>query len=267
MAPVDPPSHPLDRLNETERELLILLGRGHTAKSIASLKALSVAAVNERFRSARRKTGLASSREIARLLVAQENRDDLIDLASGEVPPTTPPRQDAPPPRRASITRRWRPMMITATLFSAALLAYGTATPTFAPGEQTPAPASGPISQVLAGLAPSPDIAALHAEASRPSTDPSWSLETEQRLSERYHQLPAFDEGVEVLNVTCAASLCEIAGRFRPGLSQDSMNALVEAIQALGRSEPRLDLIVNYFNTSSSEPSSAVFATYWRRRD
>ena len=50
-------SERLDRLNPVERELLVLLGRGHTAKSIATLKGLSVPAVNERFRAARRKTG------------------------------------------------------------------------------------------------------------------------------------------------------------------------------------------------------------------
>ena len=39
-APGASSSERLDRLNPVERELLVLLGRGHTAKSIATLKGL-----------------------------------------------------------------------------------------------------------------------------------------------------------------------------------------------------------------------------------
>ena len=56
----------LSRLNEAERRVLRLLAEGHTAKSIAAELATSPAAVNERLREARRKTGVGSSRELAR---------------------------------------------------------------------------------------------------------------------------------------------------------------------------------------------------------
>ena len=267
MTQSDPLSPPLDRLNPTERELLIMLGRGHTAKSISNHKGLSIAAVNERFRSARRKTGLASSREIARMLVAQENRHDLIDLVSDGVTSTILVYPDVAPSKRAFFTARWRPMMITATLFSAALLAYGTATPPAAPSHQNASADSKLVSELLAGIPPSPDIAALHAEASMPSTDAAWSHETEGLLSQRYQQLPDFNEAVQELNVTCATALCEAVGRFRSDRSQDRMQGFMEGVQGLGRSEPqfRLDQIVNHFSTSSSDPSSGVFVTYWRR--
>lgn len=61
-----------DTLSEREREALRLLGRGHEAKSIASALGLSVHTVNERLRAARRKLGVSSSREAARLLLARE---------------------------------------------------------------------------------------------------------------------------------------------------------------------------------------------------
>lgn len=64
-------THSLDRLSNRERDLLILLAQGHTAKSIASVRGLSVNVVNEQLRSARRKTGAMSSRELARVVVAQ----------------------------------------------------------------------------------------------------------------------------------------------------------------------------------------------------
>ncbi|WP_225207021.1 helix-turn-helix domain-containing protein [Novosphingobium huizhouense] len=74
----------LDALTEREREILRLLAGGHTVKSIAAELGRSEASINERLRDARRKTGVGSSRELARLLearcAAQKNRDEKIDL-------------------------------------------------------------------------------------------------------------------------------------------------------------------------------------------
>ena len=63
----------LSRLNESERRVLRMLAEGHTVKTIATELEASPAAVNERLREARRKTGVGSSRELARLLKAQKN--------------------------------------------------------------------------------------------------------------------------------------------------------------------------------------------------
>ena len=52
----------LDALNPAECEALALLAEGHTAKSIAELTGRSVAAINERLREARRKTGIGTPR-------------------------------------------------------------------------------------------------------------------------------------------------------------------------------------------------------------
>lgn len=64
----------LGRLTEEERDLLQLLVQGHTAKTIAATRGMSVNAVNERLRSARKKTGAPSSRELARLLASADIR-------------------------------------------------------------------------------------------------------------------------------------------------------------------------------------------------
>lgn len=72
----------LSRLSDAERRALLLLAQGHTAKSAAVLLDTTEAAVNERLREARRKTGVGSSRELARL-VAQENRDEKIGMDQG----------------------------------------------------------------------------------------------------------------------------------------------------------------------------------------
>lgn len=58
----------LNRLSEREKETLRLLLSGHDAKTIARSLEISVHTVNERLREARRKLGVTSSREAARLL-------------------------------------------------------------------------------------------------------------------------------------------------------------------------------------------------------
>ncbi|MBS0255851.1 MAG: helix-turn-helix transcriptional regulator [Proteobacteria bacterium] len=90
----------LARLTDKELEILRLLTAGHTAKSIAARLGRSETSINERLREARRKTGIGSSRELARILDAQENRDKKIDLP----PLAATPQAD---PRPESIGRQW----------------------------------------------------------------------------------------------------------------------------------------------------------------
>lgn len=94
----------LPRLSDVERQVLALLATGHTAKSIAAVTGLSVNAVNERLRLARRKTGVGSSRELARKVgqgggTAQEIRHKQIALAD------LPASGEAPGHRRAAAPR------------------------------------------------------------------------------------------------------------------------------------------------------------------
>lgn len=76
---------PFAGLSERELEVLRLLAAGHTAKTIALQLGRSEASINERLRDARRKTGVGSSRELARMLDAQEVWDKKIDLSAEEV--------------------------------------------------------------------------------------------------------------------------------------------------------------------------------------
>lgn len=63
----------IDQLTEREKQALRLLLSGHDAKSTARALDLSVHTVNDRLREARRKLGVSSSREAARLLARSEN--------------------------------------------------------------------------------------------------------------------------------------------------------------------------------------------------
>jgi DNA-binding CsgD family transcriptional regulator len=130
----------LSSLTPAERHVLAMVGEGHTAKSIAAATGASVHAVNERLRSARRKTGAGSSRELARLLRSdkspQENRDDSIGIAQADIAPPQPP---APPPRS-------RTAMIALALLPVAALAgalFSQQAPGAAPRVIATSPAQG----------------------------------------------------------------------------------------------------------------------------
>lgn len=258
----------LANLTPSEREFLLLLGRGHTAKSIGTLKGLSEFAINERFRSARRKTGLGSSREIARLLIAQETRDNIIGLGTPIGPAATNSRPDTP--IRAS-SLRWRIPMSAAVLFAAAILAQQTATP--------PAPPSRPVHPAVASMfenrPPEPDFGVLHAEVGASQPDPAWSPRTEETLVQTFHALPGFSNAMENLTVTCSASLCEALGVMRAGLTTEETNEVMSGIQGSSLHETAKAVGLNSLGVSFSSTrngsigdtsTAPIFAAYWRRR-
>lgn len=113
------PPGAFDSLTDAEQAILRLLTAGHTVKSIAASLGRSEASINERLRDARRKTGVGSSRELARLLAAQENRDRKIDLS----PRGCPVDQTEPP----ELARRHWPKGTLAMLISIPVAAAGLA--------------------------------------------------------------------------------------------------------------------------------------------
>jgi DNA-binding CsgD family transcriptional regulator len=82
MAEPDVPPSAIASLSPKELEILHLLAMGHTGKSIAARLGQSETSINERLRDARRKTGVSSSRELARIIDAQKIWDKNIDLSS-----------------------------------------------------------------------------------------------------------------------------------------------------------------------------------------
>ena len=73
-----------DALTPKEKETLRLILRGHDAKSSARALDLSVHTVNGRLRDARRKLGVTSSKEAARLLLADEGPEFLAGESLGD---------------------------------------------------------------------------------------------------------------------------------------------------------------------------------------
>lgn len=127
-------THSLDRLSDRERDLLTLLAQGHTAKTIARSRGLSVNVVNEHLRSARRKTDAPSSRELARVVagereaVSQESRDKLFGIDRSETPTHSGSLQGVATGARTALIN-WRITMVLGVLIAASVLAYQTSVP------------------------------------------------------------------------------------------------------------------------------------------
>lgn len=121
----DPETSPgsIAALSVKELEILRLLAMGHTAKSIAARLGRSEAAINERLRDARRKTGVGSSRELARLIDAQKIWDKKIDLSSAG----SPADEAARPANRGRPTSKGTLVVLTALTVAAAGLAFAAA--------------------------------------------------------------------------------------------------------------------------------------------
>lgn len=137
-APVAPV--PAATLNHKELAVLRLLASGHTAKTIAAQLGCSEGAINERLRDARRKTGVGSSRELARRLDAQKIWDENIGLS----PPAGPTDPSGDAARSGPVQPKGRSVMLVSFIAAAALAAGGliVATPPADPAP-TVAPAAG----------------------------------------------------------------------------------------------------------------------------
>lgn len=254
------------RLNDIERDLLLLLGQGHTAKSIASLRGMSEAAVNERFRSARRKSGISSSREIARIIAAQENRHEEIGLGETRIRYSETNRPGAL--LRASLHRRWKISMLAATgLIAVAMFAYQIT------GAETVSPKPVLSPEKTTSVA-TPDFSALHAEMVAGVADPAWSAGTEAALSSVYRRTPAFAEAITKLDIACTASLCEARGVSRTNLSREENSALLNVLSWRELQEGATDQRLQFIGQKSSfrrdmndNPIGMSFTAYWRRVD
>jgi DNA-binding CsgD family transcriptional regulator len=191
----------LSRLNDSERRVLRLLAEGHTAKSIANTINSTPAAINERLREARRKTGVGSSRELARLLKAQENRHELIGVAKSPSGRTALPQTDAEPshPRTGVIVMFV--LLVVAAAGAAALMT-----------QDSPPTTSSDDPLIGTPLVHAPDLVTLHERVRSETRDKAWAPRLEPLIRARVMQIPLVGKNGNVLRVTCGRSLCEIAG-------------------------------------------------------
>ena len=245
------------RLNEPERTILILLAKGHTAKSIANMTSRSVAAVNERLREARRKTGFASSRELARQLAAQENRDDIIGVDLVPTPQAEPSR---PTDRRS---RSGVLLMATALILASAAALHMLASQ------------SVPVSQVQQEV-PAPTLLDptywndkyWRDRFASETRDSPWALRAEAALRAKLQTVPDLNMRIDQLRARCARTACEVSGRFVG--EADLVAATLEMVQDAAAKPveggaPPLTVVSFSVEVAQDEASPAGFLMHFRR--
>lgn len=239
-------------LSEREREVLRLLVRGHTVKSIAEITGRTSGAVNERLREARRKTGVGSSRELARLLASQENRDTKIGMGSSPVDQAPEPQQARPDGvlRYGKGALIMIPILLSIALAAVAIHQHGVDAATNPP--VVDAPANDPILGRTLGsmMGPGNSYQKVRSEV----RDPVWADPTERALGDVYRRILTSYGLVEPVRVICAATICEVA--FKNGLVERNgkpdasrTNEFWQTIQqgnALGDAKKALNLTVEY---------------------
>ncbi|UIJ44730.1 helix-turn-helix transcriptional regulator [Sphingomonas cannabina] len=259
----------LGRLNQAEREALGLLGEGHTAKSIAALTGRSVGAVNERLREARRKTGVGSSRELARLLKAQENRDEQIGVAGSDRGGASTPSEAA---AAGAESRNRRSIYLMAGIGTILLGATGLA---LAIGtSHQPSPFQLPIApadQDTGELAPlykeSPSPGHWHTLVKAETRDERWAPEAEEALRAHYAAIPDLDTPQHKLTVYCAKSLCEVTAVLNSDPGQEIGRTMV-VVQKRSLEKPADLALTNRFvgfRASAERSQQTLFAAYWQR--
>lgn len=195
-----------DTLTEKEKDALRLLLRGHDAKSSARALGLSVHTVNERLREARRKLGVTSSREAARMLLAQEGPQTLGDKPLGDAPDGA-----AAAGMAVSATRRKtgpRPALILAGVTAMSLLLAALLLSPAPLGIAAPAATTETITGAEPAAAPAEADAARAAERFLEMID-------ERRWAESYAAT-----GAEFRRLNTLKAWTDVSARLRPPLGK-----------------------------------------------
>ncbi|WP_326523492.1 helix-turn-helix domain-containing protein [Sphingomonas sp.] len=241
----------LDRLNHGEQRVLRLLAQGHTAKSIAAIEGCSTNAVNERLRAARRKTGVGSSRELARKVVEQENRDEQFGLA-----PDCLPGASIAPQASSPASRRWTMPMLAMAGIAAVTLVFAAVDRSQPAVEHAESPAA----------ATAPAHVKIGNTLDREPRDASWAAPIEAALDTRFAALA----GLADRRVRCAATLCEVSGRLTATVGRNSPDSLMRDLQGSRLSDDLAALGLTHrissFGSRREAPTRIDYVSYWMRQ-
>jgi DNA-binding CsgD family transcriptional regulator len=242
----------LTRLSDSERRVLRLLAEGHTAKSIANRIGSTAAAVNERLREARRKTGVGSSRELARLLRAQENRDEQIGVAKASPPIASTLKRDAEP-------RRLKKGVIAMV----ALLGIAAAATFMVAQPQVPVSAAQTITDPDLGTFTPVGTAWLYQGIRQEPQDSTWAAGAERTLRDRYDTVLFFGSKPRTLRVMCRRVTCEVAASIDNVKPKSSYGPEERSIVADMRKKGLVETGANITGDASSD--RLIYLAYYIR--
>jgi DNA-binding CsgD family transcriptional regulator len=204
-------------LTDKEKEALRLLLRGHDAKSSARALSLSVHTVNERLRDARRKLGVTSSREAARIVLAAEGGGPEL---LGDTPLADASAAQRGPDDRPSTMRWWAKRCFAVTFAGVAAMSLLLAV-LFAPASPLAIlPGAGAAGTEAAAEAPAEMTGAEMTPAS--AAERFLILLDESRWAESYAAT-----GEEFRRLNTLKVWTEVSERVRPQLGKALNRALI----------------------------------------
>lgn len=235
----------------------------------------TVAAVNERLRAARRKTGIGSSRELARLF-AQQRQPNKIGLEAA-----SPTALNVTPKSGEPAHSKWKGATIMMLLLLAAVGAAlalqpestNQADPMLGDMLDQPDPkwvleqvrAQGNPDKVLAPEGMNAMLRQLHSQVRTERRDENWSPRMEAMLRRFFLQVPSVAASPNRLRVLCSATLCEVTASlpnthaakgqlYLPEFQDPSQDA---AVQKLG-----LRALPKVLGSANGRP---LYLSYWSR--
>lgn len=130
---------------------------------------------------------------------------------------------------------------------------------------------TGPEAEIVARLSSGPNPQQLRARLYAEPRDDSWATRTESAVRQRYGRTPAAARSLDTLSVTCAATLCEVIGQTRSGVTGDDVTAVVTEVQS-GELEALIEQLgltisSSSFTTASGNPDGMAFVAYLDRSD
>ena len=151
----------------------------------------------------------------------------------------------------------------------AAVLALVLAPQLAGPAQQAAPDRAGPEADIIARLSSGPTPEQFRRQLGAEARDEAWASRIEAGIHERYARTPGTARTVDTLSVTCAATLCEIIGRTRPGASGDDVAVVLGDLQsgALNASIEQLGLTnrSSSFTTDPNDPARIAFVAYLER--
>lgn len=116
----------------------------------------------------------------------------------------------------------------------------------------------------------------LHAQVRSERPDPNWAPRMEQAIKARLVQIPLIGQGGNALRVTCAATLCEIAGTVLVPKSKSEQedpksqyNRTIQDLQVPPLPDDLAKLGLKNesgsFTSAKGKPDRAVFLLYYSR--
>lgn len=197
-----------DALSDKEKETLRLLLRGHDAKSSARELGLSVHTVNERLRDARRKLGVTSSREAARVLMAAESPEMLGDKPLGDASGPVPAAGMAASATRRKAGLRPAVILIGVTAMSLVLAAL------FLPASPLSVTAPAATTETIAGAEPASGSKS-EAEAAARAAENFLVLIDASKWAESYAAT-----GAQFRRLNTLQAWTDVSARVRPPLGK-----------------------------------------------